>query len=106
MKKQGEHFTGLAITKATNKRSVFDTVCKVLFVLSVIAVIGLGVWGFILPPMGEIHQSVIQMAAIILAIVPMCLTPHCIKSVLEGKAAIALKKGDFEMNIRSKDHTN
>lgn len=57
----------------------------ILFIISSCATIILGVWGFLLPPMGVIDQSVIQFAGILLALATIAQIPHVIRCIGENR---------------------
>lgn len=52
------------------------------------------VWGFILPPMGTIDQSLIQAGGLLLALATIAQLPHIIETIGENRT-LKLSKGDF-----------
>lgn len=67
----------------------------VILVICVIFTAGLFIGGFIAPPPGEIHQSVLKAGGIMVAFATIAMTRQTIKDGRETH----IKKGDFEIEI-------
>lgn len=71
----------------------------ILFWMSFAVVVVLAIWGFAIPPKGEIHESVLKIATIIFGFAPVAVTREAIK---EG-IGVKMRHGDTELEIRDKD---
>lgn len=71
----------------------------VLLWMSFAIVVILAIWGFVVPPKGEIHESVLKIATIIFGFAPVAVTREAIK---EG-IGIKMKHGETELEIRDND---
>lgn len=58
---------------------------SLVFVLSTVAMIGLGVFGFIVPPLGEIHPSVFQYSSLLCVPLTLSQLPFVLREVRNFK---------------------
>jgi hypothetical protein len=68
----------------------------ILFVLTSSTMLLLFIWGFLLPPIGQIDQTVIQAGGLLLALASVAQLPHVISCIGENRS-IKIAKGDFSV---------
>ncbi len=74
---------------------------SLVFVLSTVAMIGLGVFGFIVPPLGEIHPSVFQYSSLLCVPLTLSQIPFVLREArnLKGlKATFSHGKSKVEID--------
>jgi hypothetical protein len=76
-----------------NKKSRFEIISYVLFVITAVVMLSLFVAGFILPPTGKIDSSVIQGGGELMGMAFIAQLPLMIRLI--GDRAVRIKKGDF-----------